>query len=247
VDPAAVRKNKDPWSRVIPALDTDSLDQACQWIDRLPDRIIFYKIGSQLFTAAGPRAVAAVKAREKEVFLDLKFHDIPNTVRLAVQAAASLGVKFLNVHAMGGPEMIGKAVEGAAEGSAKFIVPTPKVLAVTILTSLDKAALSRLGLQGDPETCVLRLAEMAVEAGVDGLIASPQEITAVRRRFGDDVLLVTPGIRPEGSVLHDQKRTMSPQDALRAGADFLVMGRSLLAAPNPVEVLEAMEPDTGMR
>jgi orotidine-5'-phosphate decarboxylase len=238
MDRKAVRKNEDLWSRVIPALDTDSLGQARRWMDRLPDSIALFKIGSQLFTAAGPAAVAAVKERGKEVFLDLKFHDIPNTVRLAVQAAAGLGVSFVNVHAMGGSEMIAQAVQTARGSSAQFNVSPPKVLAVTILTSLDAPALDRLGLKGDTETCVLRLAELAIQSGADGLIASPLEIAPLRRHFGDDILLVTPGIRTEGTIRHDQKRTMPPWEAFRAGADYLVMGRSLLAAPDPFAVLE---------
>ncbi len=227
---------------MIPALDTDDLAEAVQWVDRLVGRVRVFKVGSQLFTRVGPRSVEVVLERGGAVFLDLKFHDIPNTVRAAARAAASLGVSWFNVHALGGPEMVRAAVQGAREEAQKTEAPPPKVLAVTILTSMDTARLNALGMGGTVKDCVSRLGAMAVEMGADGLVASPQEVGELRRTLGERILLVTPGIRmdriPEAD---DQKRVMGPGEALRAGADYLVMGRSLLESGDPVGLLEGLK------
>jgi orotidine-5'-phosphate decarboxylase len=228
----------DPVERVIPALDTDLLEEACRWVDRFQGRLSIFKVGSQLFTRAGPRAVEAIREKGGRVFLDLKYHDIPNTVSGAVRAATALGVTFLNVHALGGAEMIRAAVEASREEAGKRRLTVPKVLAVTILTSLDAAQLHLMGLRDGVEGCVMRLAHLAVEAGADGLVASPREVRALREAFGQQTLLVTPGIRAKRDSRDDQKRVMEPRQALEAGADYLVMGRSLVEAPDPVAVLE---------
>ncbi len=230
----------DPVGRIILALDTDSLGEACQWVDRFRERLGLFKIGSQLFTSVGPAAVEEVKKRGGGVFLDLKYHDIPNTVRGAVRAATRLGVTFLDVHALGGAAMIRSAMEAAAEEAQRRGVDPPKILAVTILTSLDEPQLNALGLHGGVHSSVLRLGEMAVEAGAHGLVASPREVSALRRALGEGVILVTPGIRAEHQKRHDQKRVMGAKEALEAGADYLVMGRSLLEAEDPMEILAGL-------
>ena len=230
----------DRRKRVILALDTDSFTQACQWVERFRGRLELFKVGSQLFTREGPRSVSGVRERGGEVFLDLKYHDIPNTVGHAVAAATAMGVAFVNVHALGGREMIKRAVDAGREEAELRLVTPPRVLAVTILTSLDDNDLGSLGLHGDVNTCVMRLANMAIEAGADGLIASPREVKALRRDLGDDVLLVTPGIRAIEAGGDDQKRVMGPMEALQAGADYIVMGRSLLNAPEPMELVESL-------
>jgi orotidine-5'-phosphate decarboxylase len=223
------------------ALDTDSLEQALDWVDRFRSHVNLFKVGSQLFTAVGPKAVEKVKERGSEVFLDLKFHDIPNTVTKSVSAATALGVRFANVHALGGSVMIQQAVQAAHEEANRLGVTPPSILAVTILTSLAPMDLSRMGMHESVTSYVERLASMAITAGASGLIISPWEIKAVRESLGDDVVLVTPGIRPEGTRKHDQKRVLGPQEALAAGADYLVMGRSLLEAPDPMGLIDALE------
>lgn len=240
MDPAANRP-VDPLGRVILALDTDSLAQACEWVERFRGHLSLFKVGSQLFTREGPNAVEDIKQRGGEVFLDLKYHDIPNTVQKAAVAATALGVKFLDIHALGGGDMIRTAVAAVNQEAARLGVASPAVLAVTILTSLDDQALAALGLKGDVETCVIRLAEMAISAGAQGLVASPQEIRPIREKLGKGILLVTPGIRPLGTNRNDQKRVMGPKEALAAGADYLVMGRSLLQSPDPMGILRDLE------
>lgn len=225
---------------MIAALDTDRLSEACRWVEGLQGTLEFFKVGSQLFTREGPHAVTAIRERGGKVFLDLKFHDIPNTVRRAVRAAAALGVTFVNVHASGGRDMLRAALEGAQEGAVSSGAAAPDVLAVTLLTSLDTPDLETVGLRGTAEDCVLRLAELAVEAGVRGLVASPREVAALRRALGEEILLITPGIRTGRIAGDDQQRVMGPRYALDAGADFLVMGRSLLDASDPVVALKVM-------
>ena len=231
----------DALQRVIPALDTDDLKEACAWVERFLGKLRIFKVGSQLFTREGPRSVEAIREMGGEVFLDLKYHDIPNTVGRAVAAATSLGVTFLNVHASGGAEMVRAAVLSSREEAERRGIEAPRVLAVTVLTSLDVAQLNEVGMQGDVETCVMRLAEMAVRAGVDGLVASPREVRGLRAAFGKGVVLVTPGIRSQPAVGDDQKRVMGPREALEAGADYLVMGRSLLEAQDPMAVLGELQ------
>jgi orotidine-5'-phosphate decarboxylase len=202
-----------------------------------------FKINTHLFTAAGPEAVRQIAALGCGVFLDLKFHDIPNTVAGASAAAARLeGVELLNVHASGGLEMMRASAKALADAAP----PTnrPKLLAVTILTSLNQTALKQIGMSGTPKTRVVGLAKLAKEAGLDGVVASPQEIKDVRRACGKDFLIVVPGVRPEtgesGQQRDDQARVATPGDAIRAGADYLVVGRPITAASDPVAAAQGI-------
>jgi len=221
--------------RLFVALDVDSLDDAARLLDRLEDAVTGVKIGSQLFTSAGPAAVELAHKRGHRVFLDLKFHDIPNTVAGAVRSAARLGVFMLNVHASGGVDMMRAAAEAAAHAAREFGVARPICLAVTVLTSLDRRALEReIGVTASVESHVLRLAEAARDAGLDGCVASPQEIRRVRLALGARFTIVTPGIRPAFATGEDdQKRVATPGAALAAGADYLVVGRPITAAADP--------------
>ena len=221
--------------RLFVALDVESLDDAARLLDRLDDAVSGVKIGSQLFTSAGPAAVELAHKRGHRVFLDLKFHDIPNTVAGAVRSATRLGVFMLNVHASGGFDMMRAAAGAAAQAARDFGVARPICLAVTVLTSLDRRALEReLGVTASVESHVLRLAEAAHDAGLDGCVASPQEIRRVRLAIGARFTIVTPGIRPaSASGGDDQKRVATPGAALAAGADYLVVGRPITAAADP--------------
>src|SRR5437870_3006502 len=216
------------------ALDVETLKDAEGLLERLaglPERI-GAKIGSQLFTAAGPVAVETVLKRGFSVFLDLKFHDIPNTVAGAVREATRIGVAMLNVHAGGGGAMMRAAAEAATKAAKDFGVARPICLGVTVLTSLDRKGLEEVGVVANVEAHVLRLAERAREAGLDGCVASPQEIRLLRRALGPRWVIVTPGIRPAERV-DDQKRVATPADAIRAGADASVVRRPITAVPDP--------------
>ena len=236
------------------ALDVETLKEADGLLERLgglPEKI-GAKIGSQLFTAAGPAAVETAHKRGFAVFLDLKYHDIPNTVAGAVREATRMGVTMLNVHAAGGTAMIRAAAEAATKAASDFGVARPICIGVTVLTSLDRRGLNDIGVTGNVESRVLRLADLARQAGLDGCVASPQEIALLRRTLGPKWLIVTPGIRPaamankppgerapeHGSAearLHedDQLRTATPSGAIRAGADAIVVGRPITAASDP--------------
>jgi orotidine-5'-phosphate decarboxylase len=235
----------DARDRLIVALDVDTLAQAERLVDRLQGLVTRFKIGSQLFTAAGPAAVESVHKRGAEVFLDLKYHDIPNTVAGASREAARMGVLMFNVHASGGRDMMSAAAQGAAAAAKEQGVRRPLVLAVTVLTSLDRGALSReLAVAGSVEGHVLHLARMAAEAGLDGCVASPTEIGPLRTNRGPAWVIVTPGVRPVGSAVGDQSRIATPRAAVLAGAHYLVVGRPITGAPDPAaaaaEVLQEM-------
>lgn len=218
-------------SPLVVALDFSSEAGAVTLVDRLRDTPVgFFKVGSELFTACGPRVVADLVERGLRVFLDLKFHDIPNTVAGAAAAAARLKASLLTVHASGGVAMMRAAAEAVRELS-----PDTRVLAVTVLTSLAQQDLARAGLQASPREQVLLLAELADEAGVDGLVASPEETEELRRHFPRPFLLVAPGIRPSWAAAQDQKRVATPSAALAAGADLIVVGRPISHAPDPAE------------
>jgi orotidine-5'-phosphate decarboxylase len=221
--------------RLFVALDLESLDDAARLLDQLDDVVRGVKIGSQLFTSAGPAAVELAQKRGHRVFLDLKFHDIPNTVAGAVRSAARLGVFMLNVHASGGIEMMRAAAESAAQAARDFGVARPLCLGVTVLTSLDRRALeTEVGVSASIESHVLRLAEGAARSGLDGCVASPQEIRRIRLALGPRFAIVTPGIRPGSPTTEDdQKRVATPRAALDAGADYLVVGRPITAARDP--------------
>ena len=231
----------DPRDRLIVALDVDSLAQAERLAERLDGLVRRFKIGSQLFTAGGPAVVEAIQKRGAEVFLDLKFHDIPNTVAGAAREAARLGVFMFNVHASGGLAMMKAAADGAAAAAVELSVRRPLAIAVTVLTSLDRAALHReLGVASSVEGHVLRLSELAREAGLDGTVASPVEIAAIRRSLGAAWVIVTPGVRPAGSAAGDQSRVATPGAAARAGAHYLVVGRPITGAPDPAAAAAAI-------
>jgi len=233
----------DPKDRLIVALDVETLGGAIGLVERLAGLVTRFKIGSQLFTAAGPAAVEAVRKRGGEVFLDLKYHDIPNTAAGAAREAARLGVFMFNAHAAGGQAMMRAAAEAAAIGSGGR---RPLVIAVTVLTSLDRAALGReLGVPSSVEGHVLHLCQLAREAGLDGCVASAGEIRAVRTHLGAGWVIVTPGVRPAGSAADDQSRIATPQATARAGAHYLVVGRPITAAADPVDAARAILAEIG--
>jgi orotidine-5'-phosphate decarboxylase len=219
--------------QLLAALDVDTAEEARALADRLRGAVGGFKIGSRLFTSEGPRLVEELSARGDRVFLDLKFHDIPNTVAGAVAAATRLGVWMLNVHASGGPAMMCAAREAAADEAARRGRPAPLVIAVTMLTSLDQGTAAAIGLSGPIAEQVVRLAALAADAGLDGVVASPQEIGLVRDRCGARFAIVTPGIRGPEDARGDQARTLSAPEALGAGATYLVVGRPIIAAADP--------------
>lgn len=224
--------------RLIVALDMPDLAAATAQVDRLGEDVLWYKVGLQLFCSSGRGAVLAIAARGKKIFLDLKLHDIPNTVAGAANAAGRLGVQLLTIHAAGGREMISAAVEGAKRGAAAAGRPAPTILAVTVLTSLSDRDLDDIGLRGPAADRVPALAKLAVEAGAGGIVCSPLEVARVRAAVGPGPILVTPGIRPAGAEMGDQARAATPASALAAGADRLVIGRPITAAPDPVAAAE---------
>jgi orotidine-5'-phosphate decarboxylase len=233
-----------PRSSLIVALDFDSLSTALKFAKQLAESVGMFKIGSQLFTAAGPAAVREIAALGPGIFLDLKFHDIPNTVAGAVLSCAALnGVQLMNVHALGGSAMLHAAAQaiGAAQAMG---ADRPRLLAVTILTSMDQKAIREVGIAGPPKQRVAKLAKLAKTAGADGVVASVQEARAIRKSCGRDFLIVTPGVRPKNNAgaakSDDQVRTATPTEAIRAGADFLVVGRPILAAPDPRAAAQAI-------
>jgi orotidine-5'-phosphate decarboxylase len=225
-----------PADRLIVALDTPDPARAAAWARALAPKAGLVKVGLELFVAHGPRAVADVAAAGAPVFLDLKLHDIPNTVAGAVRSANALGAAMLTVHAAGGTAMIAAAREAAeAAGGAR-----PMILAVTVLTSLGAADLAAAGVAGGTAQQVLRLARLAIEAGADGLVCSPLEVAPLRAALGPGVRLVVPGIRPAGSDAGDQKRVMTPREAVEAGADWLVIGRPITGAADPAAAARAI-------
>ena len=217
------------------ALDVPSAAQARQLVQAIGESATTYKIGKQLFTAEGPQLVRELVASGRKVFLDLKFHDIPNTVAGAVRSAAELKVSMLTVHASGGSKMLKEAAEAAAQSSAK-----PLVLAVTVLTSMADADLQEIGVSGTALSQVLRLGALARQAGCGGLVASAKEAGELRRGLGEGFAIVTPGIRPAGSAAGDQARVVTPRDAIAAGASHLVVGRPIIEAPDPAKAAAAI-------
>jgi len=222
----------DPKDRICSALDFGSWADAEPFARRIAPHVGMLKVGLELYVAEGPPVVRAAAALGRPIFLDLKLHDIPATVEGAARSAAATGAALLTVHAAGGPEMVRAAVRGAGPGV--------RILAVTVLTSLDDAALEKIGLAGPPEAAVVRLARLAVGAGAGGLVCSPQEVAAVRAAVGPGPLLVVPGVRPAGAALGDQARVATPAQAVGAGADVIVVGRPLRDAPDPVAAARAI-------
>jgi orotidine-5'-phosphate decarboxylase len=233
-----------PRSSLIVALDFDSLSSAVKFATQIADLVGMFKIGNQLFTAAGPAAVKEISALGSGVFLDLKYHDIPNTVAGAVLSAAGMsGVQLLNVHALGGQAMMEAAAQAISAG-VPMGADRPRLLAVTVLTSMDHKTMKEVGVSGTPKSRVVKLALLAKRSGVDGVVASVQEAKAIRKACGDGFLIVTPGVRPKNSDVQpstdDQSRKASPGEAIRAGADFLVVGRPILAAADPRAAAESI-------
>ncbi len=219
--------------KLIFALDVDDFETACQWVDRLHQDVGLFKVGKQLFTRCGPEVVRMINARGCKVFLDLKYHDIPNTVAKAAVEACRLGVGMFNVHALGGSEMMRQAVAEVDEYCRVAGVERPIMLAVTILTSSTETTLREIGITEPVEVIVPRLAKLAQDAGFDGVVASPLEIELIRAACGADFAIVTPGVRPATAALDDQKRIMTPGAAIQAGATALVIGRPISAATDP--------------
>ncbi|MGB1879196.1 MAG: orotidine-5'-phosphate decarboxylase [Gammaproteobacteria bacterium] len=220
---------------LIVALDFDGLAPTLDFADRLDPQRCRVKVGKELFTRCGPEVVRALHARGFEVFLDLKFHDIPNTVAGACRAAADLGCWMMNVHSAGGGAML-----EAARGALEAFTPRPLLVAVTVLTSLDTEAMRAVGIQSTPGEQVGRLAALVQSSGLDGVVCSPLEIQDLRKAHGPGFLLVTPGIRPAGSEVDDQARVATPESAVAAGASYLVVGRPVTRAPEPAAVVSAI-------
>ena len=230
--------------RVLVALDVATARDALALADLLRGLVGGFKIGSQLFTSTGPGIVRTLVDRGDQVFLDLKFHDIPNTVAGAVTAATELGVWMVNVHAAGGPAMLAAARDAADRTAAARGVRRPLVIAVTVLTSLDAEMLRATGVASSPQDQVVRLAKMARDQGLDGVVASPHEVSGIRQGCGTDFIIVTPGIRTAGaSATDDQRRTATPTGALAAGSSYLVIGRPITAASDPRAAAEGIARD----
>ena len=232
--------------KIIVALDVSTLHEARELIDHLGDRPVAFKVGSQLFTSVGPDIIREIKGKGKKLFLDLKFHDIPNTVARASEAATELGVDMFNVHIAGGLEMMRAAAEATKSKASELGVEKPVVLGVTILTSIDGSTFRRDFNSGNSlRGQIVYMAKLAQRAGLDGVVASPQEIRLIRTACGDDFVVVTPGVRPEWASRDDQKRTMTPAQALAAGATYVVIGRPIRQSPEPANALERILQELG--
>jgi orotidine-5'-phosphate decarboxylase len=224
--------------KIIVALDVSTAAEALDLFSKLRDVVGAFKIGSQLFTSNGQYVVREILKFGGKIFLDLKFHDIPNTVAMAGVEAMRLGVFMFNVHASGGSEMMKRTVDAINETAIKENLIKPSVIAVTVLTSSTKETLNEIGIEKEPLEQVVNLACIADECGMDGVVASPHEVAAVRSAVGNkNFLLVTPGVRPKGVDANDQKRVMTPSEAVRAGSDYLVIGRPITKAPNPEDAV----------
>jgi orotidine-5'-phosphate decarboxylase len=232
--------------RIIVALDTDTRENALRLARQLRGQVGVFKIGSQLFTAEGPEMVREIIGMGEKVFLDLKFHDIPNTVTQAVSVAARLGVSMLTLHTLGGLSMM----EAAARQARESLIPAerPLLLGVTVLTSMSDNDLEEVGVSAKAEAQVIRLAGLALKAGLDGVVASPQELPQLRQQYGQSLKLVIPGVRPPGSSAHDQTRMATPAEAIQAGADYLVIGRPITASSDPAgsvqRIIDRIERET---
>lgn len=226
--------------KLIVALDFDNEEKAIALVEKLKNDVRFFKVGLELFTSCGPGIVKRIRETDSEVFLDLKLHDIPNTVIKAAVAAARLGVFMFNVHALGGYEMMKNTADEVEVESERLGINMPSILAVTILTSMDEKALKKIGIGGSIQKQVLKLACLARDAGLDGVVASPHEASAIRKKMGEDFLIVTPGVRPALAASQDQKRIATPKKALRAGADYIVVGRPITEAKDPLMAARAI-------
>jgi orotidine-5'-phosphate decarboxylase len=222
--------------RIIVALDVETEARALVLAKKLKGKVGVFKIGKELFTACGPSVIKKIQKLGGKVFLDLKYHDIPNTVAKAVAQACKLGVYMMTLHTSGGPEMMKAAAKAAGENSKAGKMPI--LLGVTVLTSLNDKELKKIGFKDNAEKQVIKLAKMAKEAGLGGIVSSPKEVKKLRKVLGKDMVLVTPGIRPFWAAAGDQKRIMTPKDAVKAGADFMVIGRPITAHKNPAEAAD---------
>lgn len=223
-----------PKDKLIVALDVENISAANTLIANLKDVVGMFKVGSQLFTMAGPKLVESIINAGNRVFLDLKFHDIPHQVAGAARSAAELGVSLFTVHASGGGEMMRRAVDSVSEVAERKQSERSRIVAVTVLTSMDATSLTQIGINDSPANSVSRLVKLAQDSGVDGVVASPQEAAAIRSQTKSGFLIVTPGIRPTDTINDDQKRVATPAAALNAGADYLVIGRPITSAADPV-------------
>jgi orotidine-5'-phosphate decarboxylase len=232
-----------PKDKIIFALDVERFHEAQHWVTLLKDRVGIFKVGKQLFTHSGPKVIDMINQKGQKVFLDLKYHDIPNTVAKAGEEATKHRAAIFNLHALGGFEMMKKTVEASRTVAKSLAVPKPIILAVTILTSMDEETMKEVGVQGPIVEEVGRLASLAQKAGIDGVVASPQEIGMIRQRCGKNFLIVTPGIRHPSDKQDDQKRTLTPREAIDAGADYLVIGRPIREAKDPLEAVQKIIED----
>jgi orotidine-5'-phosphate decarboxylase len=231
--------------RLIVALDFDTQEKAIACVERLKSEVRFFKVGFELFSSCGPAIVEKIRSLGADIFLDLKYHDIPNTVAKAAVSVTKLGVYMFNVHAIGGYDMMKKTAQDVALEAKRLGIEKPKIIAVTVLTSMDETALARVGVGISVKDEVLKLALLAKEAGLDGVVASPVEAKMVREAAGKDFLIVTPGVRPAGADVNDQKRIATPKSAIEDGASFIVVGRPITEAKDPVQaardILKEME------
>ncbi len=237
--------NRAGRERLIFALDmVEDMEGAEGWIEKLKDHVGMFKVGKELFTRLGPPIVSRIKDGGGEVFLDLKFHDIPNTVAKASEAAVKLGVSMFNIHALGGITMMKEAARSVREISEKMELPVPAVIAVTVLTSLDDADIREIGFDCSTAELVPKLAGFARDAGLSGVVASAQDVPSIREACGEDFVIVTPGIRvDEGIADDDQKRILTPKRAISMGADYIVVGRPIRMADNPVAMADRISSD----
>lgn len=228
--------------KLIVALDVDTRADADNLVEKLKHVVGMFKVGSQLFTATGPQLIESILRGGNQVFLDLKFHDIPHQVAGAARVAAELGVTLFTVHASGGTEMMSRAVDAVADVAERKRIQRSRIVAVSVLTSMDAGSLAQIGINDGPAKAVARLVALAEVAGVDGVVASPQEIAAIRSLSKPGFLIVTPGIRPTSTQTDgdDQKRVATPAFALETGADYLVVGRPITSAPDPLAAAEAI-------
>lgn len=227
-------------SPIFCALDTPSTPDALAQAKTLKGHVAGIKLGLEFFLANGPKAIVEMSGAGLPIFLDLKLHDIPNTVAGAVRSLAPLGVDILTIHTQGGENMMRAAVDSAFEAAAKLAIKPPKIIGVTILTSLDNKDLTKIGVNRGVEEQVVGLASLAKESGLDGVVCSPKEIGAIRNNIGSDFKLIVPGIRPEGATVGDQKRVLTPKEAVNAGADILVIGRPITQAKSPADAAIAI-------
>ena len=235
----------EPKDRILVALDVDSAEKALALAEELKDYVGGYKIGKELFTSAGPELVKSIASHSK-VFLDLKYHDIPNTVAGAAKAAAKLGVAMFNIHASGGLEMMKAAADAAKQAAEESGITKPLVLAVTVLTSINQEILNNeLNIEADVAKQVVHLALLAKKAGCDGVIASAKETKMIKDACGNDFAVVTPGIRPLWAASGDQKRVVTPKDALADGSDYLVIGRAITGQPDKIEAAKKILDEIG--